>query len=359
MKKFILIASLLLALLSAGQAFAGSAETLECSFLFLSKNDDAAIAKIHDQMSPCGSVSCMAHAATTKLENMVYLKTGKRIPLSTPHLIANAARLRFQLLNGVNSGPKTVFPGYSKIQTAEQNLIFEAALKFGVVPEAVWQPPGLFGPVADRTLNLKFLLEAPIETLMKGQFLNNQAMYASFDRRLTEQAGPMPESFEFEGKTYTPKQFAAEILPNYKQQQILIEGQESMNKGFAELTPDATKTMKVEDALELAAASVDRGEAVAASMIWNSRYRHVGIWSIKGKPQTLFLKTFYHGMVIVNYSRDANGRIEWLKFADTHGLVRGGKPTPFEGHYFVHRSYFEPYMLRLYLFNNEPSIDEP
>jgi hypothetical protein len=346
--KFFANSILSIIVFSAAQSYAAGPE---CSLLFkFQPENDAVIAKIHDQNEFCHTVSCMAHTATTKIENMIFLKTGRRIALSVSFLIANAARLRFESKYDIENGEKATLPIYNKIQTVEQDFIYEAALKYGIVPEKDWQPPKLFGALNDRNLNLKFILQAPFESITDKKIFSNIEMQKSFDRRLTELTGEMPKEFEFEGKRYTPKQFAQAMLPEFKHRQILIEGHENLNKEYRDFT-DTTVTIGVDESLAEAIKMIDKGEAVPASFTWTSQYRDQGIFKVEGKAQKTFSKEFYHGMVIVNYALDDSGQVEWLKLANSHGIIDSGLRKNFDGYYYVHRSYFEPYLLRLYLFD--------
>jgi len=86
--------------------------------------------------------------------------------------------------------------------------VYPAIEKYGIVPESVY--PNLYGGKINHQgfdEKLKRFLDS---VLVKMPISNN--WQANYNKMLDEKFGVVPEKFTYEGKEYTPKQFAEEVL---------------------------------------------------------------------------------------------------------------------------------------------------
>jgi uncharacterized protein YdiU (UPF0061 family) len=292
--------------------------------------------------------TCMACSATGSLENAILAKTGEKIPLSTPYLVAHGAEIRLKQL--YDSGELTHLPGYAQLRIVDQDFIFKAAHEDGVVPESAWQPKKSIHDWDDKVMNLKLTLGVLLEDLKNGKMTPEQVM-AEFHKKVIENTGPLPESFVYEGKTYTPQQFAKEKLPPLQVEQLQVQGHEDENKNVTKYAT-SSRTAPLNQVVETAASQIDKGFSVPIVVTYNGMYRKGDVMKVDGKPQSfnprkVIKRDFRHGMIMVGYERDAAGNIDWLKVQDSRGEETGD-----HGIIRIHRTYFAPFLRRIQLFSD-------
>jgi hypothetical protein len=302
------------------------------------------IARIQDQN---GAPTCMACSATGSLENTILAHTGEKIPLSTPYLITHAAEIRLRQL--YQQSKLTGFPGYAQLRIVDQDFIFKAARQYGIVPESAWKPKVDIHDWDDRVMNLKLSVNYLSESI-KNKKMNPEQILDDFHKRVLENTGPFPTSFTYEGKTYTPQQFAAEKLPPLKVEQVQVQGKEDLNEGMADHA-ESSSTKPLDQVVDIATSQVDKGISVPAVFSYNGMYRKGDVMSVTGKarafnPRKIIKRDFRHGMVIIGYQRDAAGKVEWLIVQDSRGEQPGDG-----GILRIHRSYFEPFLRRIQVLN--------
>lgn len=152
------------------------------------------------------SGTCWAFSGLSTLEDNVLRKTGKDVHLSEMFVVRNAyidkAR-KFMRMNG-------------KMNFAQGGSfadVTEMTRKYGAMPESVYQ--GLnYGEKKHSHYEMADALEAYLNAVLARGEKNKKlttAWLPGFIGILDAYLGPVPETFTFEGKTYTPQQFAKEL----------------------------------------------------------------------------------------------------------------------------------------------------
>jgi hypothetical protein len=297
------------------------------------------VARIHQQARV---PICMACSATGALENLILARTGERIALSVPYLIVQGARIR--LRKEYELWGKKI-PTYAEIRIVDQDFILSAAREFGIVPEAAWTPTTPIADWDDKKFNLAHILGVVKTALTQFRFPNSTEVRAMFDRALFERSGTPPETFIYEGKTYTPVEFAREKLPEFQVKQIQVEGMKKDNVRKTEFSDGGLEVLPVDEAVERIASQINQGISVPLVISYNGEFLKGDVFAVPPEKKLVysftFGKDFRHGMTAINYLRDDSGKIEYLVLQDSKGVRRGKG-----GLIRIHRSYFVPFLRR-------------
>ena len=152
------------------------------------------------------SGTCWAFSGLSTLEDNIQRKTGKHIDLSEMYIVRNAyieKAKKWMRMNG-----KMNFA-----QGGSFGDVLEMSTKYGAGPESVYS--GLnYGEEKHSHYELAEALEAYLQAILKRGSKNSKlstAWLPGFVGILDAYLGKAPESFEYEGKTYTPQSFAKAI----------------------------------------------------------------------------------------------------------------------------------------------------
>lgn len=150
------------------------------------------------------SGTCWSFAGTSMLEEEVLRKGGKELDLSEMFCVRN---------NYIDKAIKYVRTD-GKINFAQGGSfadVFEAASQYGVIPEEAYN--GLnYGEDKHMHYEMAGALQAYLDAILKNN--NKRLSTAWLDGYigiLDAYLGKVPEKFTYEGKTYTPKEFAKAI----------------------------------------------------------------------------------------------------------------------------------------------------
>lgn len=189
MKKWTLFAGIILSQFTFGQ------KIHEYNFTHIVNNDHTAV------LSQGQTGTCWSYSTISFLESEVKRMTGKSVDLSEMYIVKNTY-------------PEKAYNyvyRQGKAQFSEGGLahdVINAVRKDGVVPHEAYL--GLVGDSEKHDHSIMVdKLSAYVENLVKYKkaFLTEN-WQKEFDKILEEYLGKEPTSFQFEGKTYTPKQFA-------------------------------------------------------------------------------------------------------------------------------------------------------
>lgn len=147
------------------------------------------------------SGTCWCFAGTSLLEDEILRKTGKELDLSEMYTVrlcySDKADRYVRMYGATNFGP-----GGSVVDVP---YIFKT---YGIVPEEAY-PGNLYGEDGHVHGELNELLTQFVKTIVsKPNKRVSTAWKRGFDGILDAYLGEIPQSFTFEGKTYTPRSFA-------------------------------------------------------------------------------------------------------------------------------------------------------
>ncbi|MGZ3697930.1 MAG: C1 family peptidase [Bdellovibrionota bacterium] len=321
----------------------------------------------------CQFGDCWIFGTVAQLEQKYLAKTGKITNLSEMHL--NSMSLREKALDALET----------RFGQLEQGGEYSGAKflikKHGLIPESVWKPRIPFDqpPHVNRLMTF---LDSRIARYHQDFALaaskTARAKLLSAARKdvlkiLEDYTGPIPETFKFEGKTYTPKQFAKRYL-NQSDYQPTIEispkRSETLppklrriaNKAGPGLYANADPWMSGAsmqipmDALEnMIVEELRQGRSVPLAFEVNDAFldNRRGIMSLSAfhvpegfkPPPRIYRNTFGlagggHEVAIVGVDLDKDGRVIKFKIKNSWGKKYGDL-----GFYHMYRDYFEAYVM--------------
>lgn len=161
----------------------------------------------------CFSRSCWIYSGTSNLEQKVLTATGKPVDLSEPYLIISSMRLKVR--------EALATPGQQFGPGGAAGAVDLLVQKFGAVPESAWRPRVDFQKAAIGRrfyyfLNnriARFHLDAANARENEIGALRDEA-HRDLLELIESYSGPLPKSFEYEGKVFeSPREFAKHLIP--------------------------------------------------------------------------------------------------------------------------------------------------
>ncbi|QDK38312.1 C1 family peptidase [Bdellovibrio sp. NC01] len=307
----------------------------------------------------CNLGTCHLHAWLTVLENSYTAKTGQSIPLdnhyeSAQHLLKRSIE---QLYNkdqkadiALGAGP---LPSKMNIQ------------EFGLVPAGVWAPKTEFYVQPNSGKYTEYLENIIARTkLLREQAKTEDEQKAV--NKLGEQqirqlfkaiVGDLPQTFVYDGQTYTPKSFGEAYFKFFEQSwvQVIINVNRKVKSNQTTFkNSDAQITMPLDRVQASAKALLDAGQTVFLSYEHHAEYvdKATGIISIKAfyipefaKPLTRQERATFnkndggHAVEIVGYDADPiTGEIIKWKIKNSWGTKSGD-----QGYYHMYNDYFRAF----------------
>lgn len=152
------------------------------------------------------SGTCWAFSGISTLEDNIKRKSGKDVKLSEMYVVRNAyleKAAKWMRMNGkINFAQGGSFPD-----------VLNMSIRYGAVPEEAY--PGLnYGEEKHSHYELAEALEAYLNAVLARGTKNGKlstAWLKGFEGILDAYLGKVPETFTYEGKTYTPQSFAKAI----------------------------------------------------------------------------------------------------------------------------------------------------
>lgn len=152
------------------------------------------------------SGTCWAFSGISTLEDNIKRKSGKDVKLSEMYVVRNAyleKAAKWMRMNGkINFAQGGSFPD-----------VLNMSIRYGAVPEEAY--PGLnYGEEKHSHYELAEALEAYLNAILARGTKNGKlstAWLKGFEGILDAYLGKVPETFTYEGKTYTPQSFAKAI----------------------------------------------------------------------------------------------------------------------------------------------------
>jgi bleomycin hydrolase len=151
------------------------------------------------------SGTCWNYSATSFMETEVLRKTGKALDLAEMFTVFNTymekADRYVRMHGNLNFG-----------QGGAMHDVPAMYAKYGAVPQSVYE--GLnYGTKINRHGEFDAILKAILDVVVENKNKKLTPNWKeAFKKVLEVYLGVFPESFEYEGKTYTPKSFASEVL---------------------------------------------------------------------------------------------------------------------------------------------------
>ncbi|NDG26301.1 MAG: hypothetical protein EB120_03885, partial [Proteobacteria bacterium] len=173
----------------------------------------------------CNYGSCWLHARLAHVEEGIKNKTGKTLRINRTFLIAQSLLDRID--DALESPHSPIFQG------GNANYADELVRRYGFIPEdpEIWKPRVNFekAPHGSRLTYFLNARAAQFHEAAKNLTPESRAYLdlqdeARRDMRniLKAYTGPLPRKFEFDGKSYTPKQFSKEIAGNYSPKPLWV-----------------------------------------------------------------------------------------------------------------------------------------
>jgi len=327
----------------------------------------------------CNYGSCWVHARLAHIEETIKSKTGKDLKLNRHYLIAQS------LLDRIDDALES--PNSPIFQGGNANYADELVSRYGLVPENAtsWKPRINFekNPHGSRLtyyLNAraaKFHEDAKDLMPESKAYLDLQDQ-ARKDMRdiLRTYTGTLPRKFDYQGKSYTPKQFAKEHAKDYTPRPLWVypeveelTGNLRRESSLAGPSPLPNQVRSSRESLEKIekriVQSLKNGQSVTLSYENNLNFidRDTGIMTLDGfntpagfaPPKKLYRDSFlsgagYHAVDIVGADLDPDGRVIKFKIKNSWGTQAGD-----EGFYHMYRDYFENFVTSIYLSDSDLS----
>lgn len=327
----------------------------------------------------CNYGSCWVHARSSHIEETIKKKTGKDIKINRHYIIAQS------LLDRIDAALES--PQSPVFQGGNANYADELISRYGFIPEnaSSWKPRINFEKAPHGSRMTYFLNaraakfhEDAKELMPESKAYLDLQDQARKDMRdiLKTYTGTLPRKFDYQGKTYTPKQFARELAKDYTPRPLWVfpevealTGNLRRESSLAEASPLPSQVKSSRESLEKIEkrilASLKNGQSVTLSYENNLNFmdKDTGIMSIEGfytpagfsPPKKLYRDSFlsgagYHAVDIVGADLDPEGRVIKFKIKNSWGTTAGD-----DGFYHMYRDYFEQFMTSIYLSDSDLS----
>lgn len=308
----------------------------------------------------CQLGTCHLHAWASTAEKAHLKRTGESIQISMPYLTA-VHWLQRTVTTATDKNPTEVKVKLGATWVDSRNVIRQ----FGIVPEGVWTPKIQFekDPVAsrleefivNRIAKAKWEIEREISETKKNKIRERAEvdLNAMFD----EMVGERPESFFYQGRAYTPVEFAKEKFPELFEPRVNV----LVNEGRKEPTFNRKKgddiliDTNLNEAERMAREAIDAGESVYLTYEHNSNFvdKATGVMSIRAfklpknsgpmsRAQRKYFETKNggHAVQLIGYDADpATGKIIKWKIQNSWGEKSGDK-----GIYHMYSDYFRTFL---------------
>lgn len=306
----------------------------------------------------CNLGTCHLHSWMSHLERNYEQKTGQTLTLSNEYL--SARHWLERSLQRLEKPSKEV-----DIKLGAGPLFSrESILEYGLLPEGAWKPK------SDFMLNpqAKKISEFLENILVRTQWQADKMQEGPAREALLEQGrnqikdlfrqmvGEMPARFEFQGKTWTPKEFAKAYFESFEgpMLQMVINNNRKAATEFTSTKQGDKLTTSVDLVESTARELLDNGQSVYLSYDHHAEYvdATTGIMSIRAfhippyaRPATRQMREAFdtnsggHAVQIVGYELDPRtGRVVKWKIRNSWGLNKGD-----EGHYHMYDDYFRAF----------------
>ncbi len=306
----------------------------------------------------CNLGTCHLHSWMSHLERNYEQKTGQTLTLSNEYL--SARHWLERSLQRLEKPSKEV-----DIKLGAGPLFSrESILEYGLLPEGAWKPK------SDFMLNpqAKKMSEFLENILVRTQWQADKIQEGPAREALLEQGrnqikdlfrqmvGEIPAQFEFQGKTWTPKEFAKAYFESFEgpMLQMVINNNRKAATEFASTKQGDKLTTSVDLVESTARELLDNGQSVYLSYDHHAEYvdAATGIMSIRAfhipayaRPATRQMREAFdtnrggHAVQIVGYELDPRtGRVVKWKIRNSWGTHKGD-----EGHYHMYDDYFRAF----------------
>lgn len=309
--------------------------------------------------------TCHLHAWVSSIEKSYVKRTGQTMKvsmsyLSASHWIDRAMRTMMDKVD-YEKGSSKLAVGLGATVISSRAAI----RKFGVIPEEAWLPKTKFeqAPVAGR------LEEFVVNRIGKAKWDLSREISEKRKHEIRERAehdlveifediaGEIPDSFEYQGKTYTPQEFAREKFPEVFEPRINVFVNRSRKDPTVreKVAADLQIETSIDKTEELAKAAIDVGEPVYLSYEHNGNFvdKTKGIMSINAfnlptsaGPMTRQQRAIFgtadggHAVQLVGYDLDPVTKkvVKW-KIQNSWGEKAGDR-----GFYHMYSDYFRAFV---------------
>ncbi|WP_413574492.1 C1 family peptidase [Bdellovibrio sp. HCB290] len=306
----------------------------------------------------CNLGTCHMHSWLASIEKSYAQRTGDVITLSNHYESAQ------QLLN--RSLAQLKFKDLKvKIELGASPLISrDSILEYGVIPEGVWSPKTEFykNPTAQKiqeyleniVARSKWLAEKATTPAERIHHLETGAQ--QIKDLLNDVIGDLPTQFEYQGRSWTPQEFAKTYFSFFEGPQTMMLVQRIRNKPTSESIEGIDTKINTDiDTVETKTASlIDQGSMVYLSYEHHAEYvdKSSGIMSIRAfytpsyaKPLNREARDAFkkndggHAVQIIGYERNPEtGQIIKWKIKNSWGTGSGD-----EGYYHMYNDYFRAF----------------
>lgn len=282
--------------------------------------------------------NCWLFAYAGMAEAEIARMAGRKIPISLSHLVKQDLRQEAwdylnQKQNDINIGD---FPSKGHYLAKE----------YGLIPESVWKSPKepKDWPLEDWANQVEHLAD-------KNRHLGRDEAWKVIDRFIDEQIGVEPRAFEFEGVTYTPKDFAKKFLD--------VEGSNGRdffvnltrkNEGRSSYCKNGICYTQMEGEQQ-ATKLLDGGKTIIFSYDFPRAMHDSQLGLIRDMGLAPISKfDGRHAVLVTGYIKDLDGRVIAWKIQNSWGADRG-----VQGIYLMSRQFFERYVYSISLYGQHPS----
>lgn len=277
--------------------------------------------------------NCWLFAYAGMAEAEIARMAGRKIPISLGHLVKQDLRQEAwdyltQRTRDINIGD---FPSKGHY----------LALEYGLVPEVVWKSAKdpKDWPLEDWANHIERLADT-------NKHLGRDEAWKIIDRFIDEQVGVPPKTFDFEGVTYTPKEFAAKFLD--------VQGSNGRDFFVNMTRKDEGRSSYCKNGIcytqmegeQQATKFLDGGATVIFSYDF-PRAMHDSQLGLIRDTGLAPISSFdgRHAVLVTGYIKDLDGRVIAWKIQNSWGEDRGVK-----GVYLMSRQFFERYVYSVSLY---------
>lgn len=320
----------------------------------------------------CGWGSCWLHAALSKAE----IEIAKNHDLENPVTLSVDYLYSYYLKNEYKSMLET--NGESlKIRGAHYSLYQTLVENYGLIPTSVWKAPfslhngesaAYIKKVCEQVVTSYRKQIGEVKLKSEKERLIKEARL-KIDQVIHQYIGPIPSTFQFAGREYTPQSFSKEFSPASHEESYLATPQRS-GKAFSYYSYRLHQSYDVsevserldarheirpkdfDDLLDTIVKSVDEKRAAAISVNWLESEQGTKFLDIHSNltvpgdftSTQLEKKSSYHAILIVAYEKDIHGRPVRFKVLNSWGEAKGQS-----GFYHIHRDYLFHFLSGIYL----------
>ena len=316
----------------------------------------------------CALATCHLHAWASVLEDSYQARTGTPLRLSTPYW--SARHWLEQSLAAVDQPEVSL-----KVDlTASVGASRQRILQFGAIPSDVWTAGDAFqsAPLSNRlTESVRNILARTKTALHTQPDPARQAKLRADAKTQISQIfenvlGPFPEHFSYEGKPYTPLEFAEERFPELRKPIVSMRPHLQRHDLREVATTESLITVQtsLEEIEKTATQLLDEGKSVYLTFESNASFVSPGgILSVAGhsfptagRPlprslrNSLQMTSGGHAVQLVGYDRDPKtGQVLKWKIRNSWGTSVGD-----QGYYHMYEDYFRTFVTSICFWKETP-----